>query len=648
MGTERGHGDGVVAPPIGAELILREVGSAPVGPGVYRMIGVDGEVLYVGKARNVKKRVTSYGRVARLSTRIRRMVSETRGLEFVTTHTEAEALLLEANLIKRYGPRYNILLRDDKSFPAILIARDHPFPQVLKHRGARQRKGDYFGPFASAWAVNETLTILERAFLLRSCADTVFASRTRPCLLYQIKRCSAPCVGKIGPDDYAALVGQARAFLGGDGDSIKGEMARRMEEASERLDFETAAQFRDRIAALAKVLSRQDINLRGVESVDVIALHSAGGQSCIQVFFFRSGRNFGNRAYYMGHDRDDDEPRILEAFIGQFYSGLPPPPRLYLSHRLANRGVIEEALTVLAGQTVKVSTPERGAKRKLVLHALSNAEQALGRRMAESATQRRLLDGLAKLFELDAAPTRIEVYDNSHISGREAVGAMIVAGPEGLMKNAYRRFTIRGATSGAPVEPPAAAPPEPAAPAAGFAPGDDYGMMREVLTRRFARALKEDPDRQQGRWPDLVLIDGGPGHLGEAQRVFAELGIAGVTLAAIAKGPDRNAGRERIYRPDRPPLALDPQDPVLFFLQRLRDEAHRFAIGAHRGKRGKSLSRSALDEIPGIGAKRKRALLHHFGSAMAVTRAGRDDLARVEGIDRSIADKIYDWFHAGR
>ncbi|MSO54800.1 MAG: excinuclease ABC subunit UvrC [Rhodospirillales bacterium] len=674
MGTERGQTEPTPSEPAvepvltGAALIGREVALAPVGPGVYRMLGLDGEVLYVGKARSVKKRVASYCHVLRLSTRIRRMVNETRSLEFVTTHTEAEALLLEANLIKRYGPRYNILLRDDKSFPQILIARDHSFPQVLKHRGARKRKGDYFGPFASAWAVNETLTILQRAFLLRSCADTVFESRTRPCLLYQIKRCSAPCVGKIGPEDYAGLVKDAKAFLGGDGESINGDLARHMEEASERLDFETAAQFRDRISALAKVLSRQDINLRGVEAADVIALHSAGGQSCIQVFFFRSGRNFGNRAYYMGHDRDDTEARILEAFIGQFYSNLPPPPCLFLSHRLAQPGLIEEALTVLAGQTVRVSTPERGAKRKLVLHALSNAEEALGRRMAESATQRRLLDGVAKLFELDSAPNRIEVYDNSHISGSQAVGAMIVAGPEGLMKSAYRRFTIRGAAAdasaeasteagadAAPAPIPADAPPaetvvatEKAALAAGFAPGDDYGMMREVLTRRFARALKEDPDRQLGQWPDLVLIDGGPGHLGEAQRVFAELGVAGVALAAIAKGPDRNAGRESIYRPDRAPLALDHQDPVLFFLQRLRDEAHRFAIGAHRGKRGKSVSRSSLDEIPGIGAKRKRALLHHFGSALAVTRAGRDDLARVEGIDRSMADKIYDWFHAGR
>ena len=596
------------------------------------MIDAEGEVLYVGKAKSLKKRVASYTNRARLSTRMGRMVAATASMEFVTTHTEAEALLLEANLIKRYGPRYNILLRDDKSFPSILITGDHAFPQVLKHRGARARKGDYFGPFASAWAVNETLTALQRAFLLRSCSDSVFASRTRPCLLHQIKRCSAPCIGRIGDEDYRALVDQARAFLVGGGRRIQRQLARRMEEASNALEFERAAHFRDRIRALTHVQARQDINLSGFDAADVIAAHQAAGQTCIQVFFFRAGRNYGNRAYYPSHARDDDAPRVLEAFVAQFYDTVSPPRLVLLSHRLDRQVLVAEALSVSAGVTVRVLTPARGAKRKLVDHALTNAREALSRRMAESASQRRLLDGLCRTLDLDAAPERIDVFDNSHISGTQAVGAMIVAGTEGLTKSAYRKFTIGGGSrKGEPADQVAA--------------GDDYGMMREVLSRRFGRALKEDPDRARGQWPDLVLIDGGAGHLGVALAVFEELGIEDVAVAAIAKGPERSAGRERIFLPGRPPLALDSRDPVLYFLQRLRDEAHRFAIGSHRAKRAKSLSRSTLDDIPGVGAKRKKALLHHFGSAPAVARAGRVDLEAVEGIQSGIANKIYDWFH---
>lgn len=616
--------------------------TAPGATGVYRMIAGSGEVIYVGKAKSLKKRVASYVHVARLSNRIARMVAETRSMEFVTTQTEAEALLLEANLIKRFQPRYNILMRDDKSFPSILLTRDHPFPQVLKHRGARSRKGEYFGPFASAWAVNETLTVLQRAFLLRSCSDSVFASRTRPCLLYQIKRCSAPCVGRIEDADYRALVNQARVFLTGGSQVIQHELARRMEDASEVLAFEVAAQFRDRIRALTQVQARQDINVGGIDSTDVIAAHQAGGQTCIQVFFFRAGRNYGNRAYYPIHARADEPARVLEAFLGQFYETMAPPPLVLLSHRVENRAVLAEALGVRAGRRVHVTTPQRGNKRKLVEHALTNACDALSRRMAESATQRRLLDGLIGAFDLESAPQRIEVFDNSHISGTEAVGAMVVAGPEGLMKNAYRKFTIRGGraaktAAGAPADAPV--PGE-------FTPGDDYAMMREVLTRRFARALKEDPDRSRSQWPDLVLIDGGAGQLGAALAVFEELGIDDVPLAAIAKGSDRNAGRERFFLPGRPAFALEARDPVLYFLQRLRDEAHRFAIGSHRARRKKGLTRSALDEIPGIGAKRKKLLLHHFGSARAVAQAGRADLAAADGIAHSIANKIYDWFHA--
>ncbi len=594
------------------------------------MINAGGEVLYVGKAKSLKKRIASYTRLARQPVRTRRVVAETASMEFVITHTEAEALLLEANLIKRFQPRYNILLRDDKSFPSILLTGDHAFARVLKHRGAHSREGDYFGPFASAWAVNQTLSVLQQAFLLRSCSDAVFSNRTRPCLLHQIKRCSAPCVDRIGEAEYAALIEEARAFLSGDSRSIQGRLARQMQEASDALEFEKAAQFRDRIQALTRVQARHDINVRGIDEADVIAAHGAGGQTCVQVFFVRAGQNYGNRAYFPSHARDDDAPRVLGAFIGQFYANKAPPRSVLVSHRMDNHELIAEALSVRAGRRVQVAHPRRGAKRKLTGHALVNARDALARRMAESASQRRNLEGLARVLRLEAAPERIEVFDNSHISGTQAVGAMIVAGPEGLMKKAYRKFTIRGAA------------PDSAAP--DLQPRDDYAMMRQVLTRRFSRALKEDPERAGGQWPDLVLIDGGAGQLAVAAEVFEELGIEDVAVAAIAKGRDRNAGRERIFLPGRQPLTLNSRDRVLYFLQRLRDEAHRFAIGAHRLRRAKSLARSSLDDIPGIGAKRKKALLHHFGSAVAVSQAGRADLESVDGISGAMANKIYEWF----
>ena len=622
-------------PAAGATVIDGYLKTLPSAPGVYRMINTKGDVLYVGKAKNLKKRVASYTRPDRQPNRTRRMIAETASMEFVTTHTEAEALLLEANLIKRYRPRYNILLRDDKSFPSILLTGDHAFPQVLKHRGAESRKGNYYGPFASVWAVNEALATLQRAFLLRSCTDTVFANRTRPCLLHQIKRCSAPCVGRISEAEYGASVEHARAFLAGGSQKIQRHFSRLMQDASDAEEYEKAAGYRDRIRALTRIQAHQDINLKGVGDADVIGAHQAGGQTCIQVFFFRAGANFGNRAYFPSHAREKDATAVLEAFLGQFYAKALPPKTILVSHPPPNRKLLAEALSVRAGRNVSLVWPQRGDKRNLINHVLANAREALARRMAESASQRRLLEGLAQALDLDGAPERIEVFDNSHVSGAKAVGALIVAGPEGLMKKAYRKFTIRGAKqSGAP-----------AGNDGRFSPGDDYAMMREVLSRRFSRALKEESDRTAGTWPDLVLVDGGKGQLGVALEVFEDLGIEGVTVAAIAKGPDRHAGRERIYLPGCEPLILPPRDPVLFFLQRLRDEAHRFAIGAHRDKRSKSLTRSLLDDIPSIGAKRKKALLHHFGAAKAVTEAGRADLEAVEGISKATANRIYEWFH---
>ena len=654
----------------GIAVIAAAVEKLPQGPGVYRMLDETGEALYVGKARSLKKRVASYATPAKLSNRLARMIAETASLEVVVTHTEVEALLLESNLIKRLMPRFNVLLRDDKSFPYIHVTGDHAFPQIAKHRGARSRKGDYFGPFASAGAVGKTIVALQRAFLLRNCSDAVFAARTRPCLQYQIKRCAAPCVGRISETDYAVLVDQARAFLTGKSGAVQKRLAESMQGASEALDFESAARYRDRIRALAQVQAHQDINVGGLDDADVIVAHQAGGQTCIQVFFFRGGSNFGNRAYFPSHERGLEAPAVLASFIGQFYDDKLPPPLVLISHDLEEQALIAEALSIKAGSKVALYRPARGSKRKVLDHALTNAREALARRLAEGASQRRLLEGVAATFGLDQSPARIEVYDNSHISGTNALGAMIVAGVEGFDKSAYRRFNIRHAAdpkapdAAAPVDAPsvdappaglpvavvsqagmAEAPAEPWAEA--FTPGDDYGMMREVLTRRFGRALREDPERQGPGWPDLVLLDGGAGQLSAARVVMAELGLDDIAIAAIAKGPDRNAGRERFFLPDRTPFSLDLKDPVLYYLQRLRDEAHRFAIGGHRARRERALGRSELDEIAGIGAARRRALLHHFGSVRAIARAGLSDLERVSGISRTVAKKVYDHFHPG-
>jgi excinuclease ABC subunit C len=620
----------------GTAAIAATVKTLPGSPGVYRMLNAGGDVLYVGKARNLKKRVASYAHPAKLSIRIKRMVAETASMEVVTTHTEVEALLLESNLIKRLMPRYNVLLRDDKSFPHILIGADHDFPRISKHRGARTRRGDYFGPFASAGAVNQTITALQRAFMLRPCADTVFAQRTRPCLQYQIKRCTAPCVGRVDAAAYAAQVRQARDFLTGRSREVQQEFADAMERASAVLDFETAARYRDRLRALAHTQSHQDINVEGLADADVIALAQEAGQSCVQVFFFRSGHNYGNRAYFPSHERGLAAADVLASFLGQFYDNKPPPPLVLVSHDPADKALLAEALAVRAGHAVELLRPQRGARRKPVAHALANAKLALGRRLAESASQRRLLDGVAVAFGLEGPPARIEIYDNSHVGGTNAVGAMVVAGAEGWMKSAYRKFNIELGSNGG------SDPSEPA-----IAPGDDYAMMRQVLTRRFERALKEDPERARETWPDLVLIDGGQGQLNVAHDVMTELGIEDVAIVSIAKGPDRNAGRERFFMAGREPFSLEPNDPVLFYLQRLRDEAHRFAIETHRARRTKAMARSALDEVAGIGAARKKALLLHFGTAKAVGQAGLTDLERVPGINKAVAKKVYDHFHDG-
>ena len=629
------------APPSGTELtgaalIADQVSRLPNAPGVYRMYGADGEVLYVGKARSLKKRVTSYTRIAGHTNRIARMIASTRAMEFVVTESETEALLLEANLIKQLRPRYNVQLRDDKSFPYILIARDHAVPQILKHRGARARAGDYFGPFASAGAVNRTLNALQKAFLLRSCSDTVYEGRTRPCLLFQIKRCSAPCTGEIAPDDYARLVDEAHAFLSGKSRRIRNSMANAMEEASAALDFEKAAIYRDRLRALSHIQSRQGINPQTVEEADVFAIHVEGGQACVQVFFFRAGQNWGNRAYFPKHDRDMEAPEILDGFLAQFYEDRPAPRLVLLSEDVENADLLAQALTIKRGRKVAVGRPQRGEKRDLVAHAHDNAREALARRLAESSSQTKLLAGVAEAFGMDAVPDRIEVYDNSHISGTIAVGAMIVAGPEGFRKNQYRKFNIRHPETG---------------------PGDDYAMMREVLTRRFSRLAKEQAafeDAGDGAepggaplpdWPDLVLVDGGAGQLSAAQGVFDDLGIDRVTLVGIAKGPDRDAGRERFFMTGRQPFMMETKSPVLYYLQRLRDEAHRFAIGSHRARRKQAIGRSMLDGIPAIGPKRKRALLNHFGSARAVASAGVTDLEAVDGISTAVARTIYDHFH---
>lgn len=618
----------------GVATVRAQVQTLTNGPGVYRMLNGAGDVLYVGKARNLKRRVTNYTQVSKLEHRLFRMVAETEAMEVVTTHTEVEALLLESNMIKRLKPRYNVLLRDDKTFPHILLTGDHRFAQITKHRGARTRKGQYFGPFASAGAVNRTITALQRAFLVRNCSDSVFSNRKRPCLQYQIKRCAAPCVDYIDESGYAELVEQAADFLSGRSAGVQTALAERMQEASDALEFETAAVYRNRIRALTAIQAHQDINVEGVEEADVIAMHREGGQTCIQVFFFRAGSNFGNRAYFPSHDKETDRENVLASFVGQFYDDKVPPRLVLTSEALEEAELIAEALSTKAERRVEVSHPQRGAKRKLMDHALSNAKEALGRKLSESASQRRLLDGVAALFDLEPPINRIEVYDNSHTGGRQAVGGMIVAGPEGFVKNAYRKFNIKNVTDG-----------KRAVDLEDVTAGDDYAMMRQVLTRRFSRALKEDPDREGESWPDLVLIDGGQGQLKVSLEVMSELGLDDIPLVGVAKGPDRDAGRERFFQPGRDPFLLERKDPVLYYLQRLRDEAHRFAIETHRARRGKNLSKNPLDEIPGIGAQRKKALLHHFGSARSVACAGLADLEAVEGISETVAKRVYDYFH---
>jgi excinuclease ABC subunit C len=720
-GTPEGmQQDKARAVPTGPHVIGQYLKTLPGSPGVYRMLDASGTVIYVGKARNLKARVTNYARAGNHTNRITRMIANTAAMEFVTVRTEAEALLLEANLIKRFRPRYNVLLRDDKSFPYILITGDHRAPQILKHRGARKRKGEYFGPFASAGAVNRTINMLERAFLLRSCSDAVFDSRTRPCLLYQIKRCSAPCTGEIGLEEYNTLVGEATRFLRGESQNVRQMYQRLMQEASDRQDYEQAAKYRNRLWALAHVTADQSINPEGIEEADVFAAHQDGGHTCVQVFFFRSGQNWGNRAYFPRADRSIGVEDVLESFIAQFYDDKPVPRLILLSHELPNRELLADALSTRVERKVEIRVPQRGAKTGVVEHALQNAREALGRKLAESSSQRTLLEGVRDRFGLARTPQRIEVFDNSHIMGTNAVGAMIVAGAEGFVKNQYRKFNIK---------------------TEGLTPGDDYAMMREVLTRRLKRLLLDeaeapstsdgvrpcgsdplaepalehgvrpagsDPgtdagtrieepqptDRRGGSAlafgvlradevqantsglgeteqetlegnaeetataetdevsddfpakPDLMLIDGGLGQLGVAQEVAESFGIRGIALIGVAKGPDRDAGREHFHIPGRPmPMMLEPRDPVLYFVQRLRDEAHRFAIGTHRAKRAKALGANPLDEIPGIGPGRKRALLKHFGSAKAVSRAGKEDLEAVQGISAQMAQTIYDFFH---
>ena len=610
----------------GMRIIAEFVHTLPRKPGVYRMIATDGEVLYVGKAKSLRSRVAAYTQPMRLATRLMRMVSATTTMEFSVTDSEAEALLLENNLIKRFRPRFNVLLRDDKSFPYIVIRRDTEWPQLAKHRGTRETGNEYFGPFASATAVNRTLYALQRAFPLRSCSDGVFVTRTRPCLQYQIKRCTAPCVGRIEKAEYASIVDEVRGFLGGRNREIQQALSQRMEKASADLEFEGAAVLRDRIRALTQIQSHQSISLPSIEEADIFAAHADGGQVCVQVFFLRAGQNLGNRAYFPSHARELDEAAVLSAFIGQFYEARPAPKLILTSHDVAERELLESALAIGAGHKVEIRHPKRGDQKDALDQAVSNAREALARRLAERGTQRTLLEGAARLFGLESPPERIEVYDNSHIQGTAPIGAMIVAGPDGFMKNAYRKFNIK--TEGAA--------------------GDDFAMMREVMSRRFGRALKENPDRDEEHWPDLVLIDGGQGQLEAARQVATELGLEDIVMVGIAKGPDRNAGRERFFMPGRPPFSLEPRDPVLYFLQRLRDEAHRFAIGTHRARRAADLTRSALDEVPGIGAGRKRALLNHFGSARAVAVATVEDIKSVPGISDAIAQKIHDHFRGGR
>ncbi|WP_149538975.1 excinuclease ABC subunit UvrC [Siccirubricoccus phaeus] len=615
----------------GVRVIERALATLPFAPGVYRMLDARGDALYVGKARALKKRVAAYAQLGRLPERLRRMVHETRSLEVITTASEAEALLLEANLIKKLRPRFNIVLRDDKSYPWLVLTEDHPFPQIAKHRGERRKGASYWGPFASAWAVNQTLTALQRVFLLRSCRDTVFDSRDRPCLLYQIRRCSAPCVGRIDQAGYAELVHQAKQFLSGETPSIQKELAKEMEQAAEALEFERAAALRDRIRGLTHVQGRDRINLDGVGDADVVALHQAAGQTCVQVFFFRGGRNNGNRPFFLSKGEQGPE-EVMGAFLGQLYDDLPPPPLVLLSHAPEEQALIAEALSIKAGRRVELHRPQRGEKREAVLHAETNAREALERKLAEGTAQEALLQAVARVFDLPAAPERIEIYDNSHIQGANAYGVMVAAGPAGYLKQAYRKFSIKG-------------PKGSDSPAPQGGGGDDFAMMREVFERRFSRALREDPERESGTWPDLVLIDGGLGQLNAAREVFAELGVDDVPLVAIAKGPDRDAGREWFFQQGKEAFQLPPRDPVLYYLQRLRDEAHRFAITTHRAGRSKSLVKSELDEIPGVGSALKRRLLNHFGSARGVRNAALEDLANAPGIGPAVAKKIFEHFH---
>jgi excinuclease ABC subunit C len=618
---------------VGHAAIENAVKLAPTSPGVYRMLNAANDVLYVGKAKNVRKRLSSYARVnAALPARILRMIAATTNVEIVSTTTETEALLLEANLIKQLRPRFNVQLRDDKSFPYILITGDHWAPQILKHRGAQSRPGRYFGPFASAGAVNRTITALQRAFLIRSCTDGFFESRTRPCLLYQIRRCAGPCTQEIDFPGYTELVREATEFLSGRSQAVKEQLAAEMENASAELEFETAAVYRDRLAALSAIQSQQGINPRTVEEADVFAIHQEGGYSCVEVFFFRTGQNWGNRAYFPRAEKTFTAEEVLSSFLAQFYDDKPPPRLILLSHEIEEAELLADALAVKAGHKVEVSVPKRGEKKELITHALTNAREALGRKLADTATQSRLLDSLATTLALPQTPKRIEVYDNSHIQGTNAVGAMIVAGPDGFVKNQYRRFNIKSE---------------------GLTPGDDYGMMREVLERRFKRLLKpaegdkaKPDDEAVPQWPDLVIIDGGRGQLNAAHEILEGLGVTQVSLMAVAKGPDRDAGRETLFMPDREAIKLEPRDPVLYFIQRLRDEAHRFVIGSHRKLRKKDIREAGLQEIPGIGPSRKRALLHHFGTLKEIERASIADLGKVPGVSAESARKIFEFFHS--
>ena len=610
--------------PRGAEVIQAYLKTLDSSPGVYRMLDEQSRVLYVGKARNLRARVSNYARRTGHSGRIATMIAQTTTMMFLTTKTETEALLLEQNLIKQLKPKYNVLLRDDKSFPNILVSKDHAYPMISKHRGAKKAKGAYYGPFASAGAVNRTLNQLQRAFQLRDCSDSSFDVRTRPCLQHQIKRCSAPCVGKISEADYAETVRDAERFLAGKSTELQDKLAGQMAQASEEMEFERAAALRDRIKALTQVQTAQGINPRGVSEADVIGLHMEGGQACVQVFFIRANQNWGNKDYYPRLAADVDEPEVLEAFMGQFYDTKDPPRQILLSHGLLNEDLMADALAQKLGRKVELIVPQRGEKAEIMDGAVRNARESLARKMAETQAQSKLLKGLAEAFSLEKVPQRIEVYDNSHIQGAHAVGGMIVAGPEGFIKNAYRKFNIKGDD---------------------LTPGDDFGMMKEVMTRRFKRLIKEDPDREKGDWPDLLLIDGGAGQVSAVREIMEIYDVGDIPMVGVAKGVDRDAGKEEFYRTCQRPFALRHNDPVLYFIQRMRDEVHRFAIGAHRAKRSKAIGATPLDDVPGVGAGRKRALLAHFGSAKAVGRANLVDLKAVDGISAALAQVIYDYFH---